>query len=103
MKSSLLRLFTVAAVALAITSVSSFAGETDKKKGDESAPCCPNDAPKSQIFNGGKCGDKKDDSCNDPAKTEPVKGQIFNGGGGKCGDKKDGENCPPAPTEAPKA
>ena len=99
MKSSLLRLFTVAAVALAITSVSSFAGETDKKKGDENAPCCPNDAPKSQIFNGGKCGDKKDDSCNDPAKTEPVKGQISNHGG----DKKDGEKCPPAPTEAPKA
>ena len=101
MKSSLLRLFTAAAVALAITSVSSFAGETEKKKGDESAPCCPNDAPKSQIFNGGggKCGDKKDDSCNDPAKAEPVKGGISNYG---C-DKKDGEKCPPAPTEAPKA
>ncbi len=96
MKSSFLRLLTTAAVALAITSVTSFAAETEKKKDDDKSPCCPTEAPKSQIFNGGKCGDKKDDSCNDPAKTEPVKSQ-------ECPDKKDGEKCPPAPTEAPKA
>lgn len=100
MKSSFLRLLTCAAVALAITSVSSFAAETEKKKGDENSPCCPNDAPKSQILNGGKCGDKKDEPCTDPAKTEPAKGEISNHCGG-C-EKKDGEKCPPTPTETPK-
>jgi len=97
MKSSFLRLLTCAAVALAITSVSSFAGETEKKKGDESAPClCPNDAPKSQITNHcGSCS-KKDEPATEPAKTEPVKSES-------CPEKKDGEKCPPAPTEAPKA
>jgi len=94
MKSSFLRLLTCAAVALAITSVSSFAGETEKKKGDESAPCCPNDAPKSQITNHcGSCG-KKEEPTTAPA-TEPVKSES-------CPEKKDGEKCPPAPTETPK-
>lgn len=131
MKSSFLRLLTCAAVALAITSVTSFAAETEKKKGDENSPCCPNDAPKSQILNGDKCGDKKDEPSTDPAKTEPAKGEISNhcGGCGKkdepttapatepaktepvkseisnhCGgcEKKDGEKCPPTPTETPK-
>jgi len=100
MKSSFLRLLTCAAVALAITSVSSFAGETEKKKGDESAPCCPNDAPKSQITNHcGSCGKKEEPTtapATEPAKTEPVKSES-------CPEKKDGEKCPPAPTEAPKA
>lgn len=122
MKSSFLRLLTCAAFALAITSVTSFAAETEKKKGDENSPCCPNDAPKSQIFNGDKCGDKKDEPTTEPAKgeisnhcgkcekkdepttepakTEPVKSEISNSCGG-C-EKKDGEKCPPAPTETPK-
>lgn len=100
MKSSFLRLLTTAAVALAITSVTSFAAETEKKKDDDKSPCCPTEAPKSQITNHcGKC-EKKDEPttapATEPAKTEPVKSQ-------ECPDKKDGERCPPAPTEAPKA
>ncbi len=100
MKSSFLRLLTTAAVALAITSVTSFAAETEKKKDDDKSPCCPTEAPKSQITNHcGKC-EKKDEPtttpATEPAKTEPVKSQ-------ECPDKKDGEKCPPAPTEAPKA
>jgi hypothetical protein len=130
MKSSFLRLLTCAAVALAITSVSIFAGETEKKKGDESAPCCPNDAPKSQITNHcGSCGKKDEPTtapATEPAKTEPAKSEISNhcGSCGKkdepttapatepaktepvksesCPEKKDGEKCPPAPTETPK-
>ncbi len=100
MKSSFLRLLTCAAVALAITSVTSFAAETEKKKDDDKSPCCPTEAPKSQITN--HCGscEKKDEPttapATEPAKTEPVKSQ-------ECPDKKDGEKCPPAPTEAPKA
>jgi hypothetical protein len=105
MKSSFLRLLTTAAVALAITSVTSFAAETEKKKEDEKSPCCPTEAPKSQITNHcGKC-EKKDEPATtpatEPAKTEPVKSEISSHCGG-C-EKKDGEKCPPAPTEAPKA
>jgi len=131
MKSSFLRLLTCAAVALAITSVTSFAAETEKKKDDEKSPCCPTEAPKSEITNHcGSCG-KKDEPTTapttEPAKTEPVKSEISNhcGSCGKkdepttapatepvktepakqeeCPDKKDGEKCPAAPSEAPKA
>jgi len=100
MKSSFLRLLTSAAVALALTSVISFAQETapEKKEGDK--PCCPTEAPKSQISNHcGKC-DKKDEPttapATEPAKTEPVKQE-------EAPEKKDGEKCPGCPTEAPKA
>lgn len=128
MKSSFLRLLTSAAVALAMTSVVSFAQETaPEKKDGEKSPCCPTEAPKSEISNHcGKC-DKKDEPTTEPAKTEPVKSEISNhcGSCGKkdepttapatepvktepvkqeeCPDKKDGEKCPAAPSEAPKA
>ena len=101
MKSSFLRLLTSAAVALAITSVLSFAQETspEKKDGDKS-PCCPTEAPKSEISNHcGSCGKKDEPTtapATEPAKTEPVKQE-------ECPEKKDGEKCPAAPTEAPKA
>ena len=131
MKSSFLRLLTCAAVALAITSVTSFAAETEKKKEDEKSPCCPTEAPKSEITNHcGSCGKKEEPTtapATEPAKTEPVKSEISNhcGSCGKkdepttapatepaktepvkqeeCPDKKDGEKCPAAPAEAPKA
>jgi hypothetical protein len=126
MKSSFLRLLTCAAVALAITSVTSFAAETEKKKEDEKSPCCPTEAPKSEITNHcGSCGKKEEPTtapATEPAKTEPVKSEISNhcGSCGKkdepttapatepvksesCPEKKDGEKCPPAPAEAPKA
>jgi len=99
MKSSFLRLLTCAAVALAITSVTSFAAETEKKKEDEKSPCCPTEAPKSEITNHcGSCGKKEEPTtapATEPAKTEPVKSES-------CPEKKDGEKCPPAPTETPK-
>ena len=101
MKSSFLRLLTSAAVALAMTSVLSFAQETspEKKDGDKS-PCCPTEAPKSEISNHcGSCGKKDEPTtapATEPAKTEPVKQE-------ECPEKKDGEKCPAAPTEAPKA
>ena len=131
MKSSFLRLLTCAAVALAITSVTSFAAETEKKKEDEKSPCCPTEAPKSEITNHcGSCGKKEEPTtapATEPAKTEPVKSEISNhcGSCGKkdepttapatepaktepvksesCPEKKDGEKCPAAPSEAPKA
>lgn len=126
MKSSFLRLLTSAAVALALTSVVSFAQETaPEKKDGEKCPGCPSEAPKSEISNHcGKC-DKKDEpttapaetpkseisnhcgSCGkkdepttapatEPAKTEPVKQEA-------APEKKEGETCPGCPSEKPKA
>ena len=101
MKSSFLRLLTSAAVALAMTSVVSFAQETapEKKDGDKS-PCCPTEAPKSEISNHcGSCGKKDEPTtapATEPAKTEPVKQE-------EAPEKKDGEKCPGCPSEAPKA
>ena len=132
MKSSFLRLLTSAAVALTITATVSFAQETSPEKKDgEKSPCCPNEAPKSEITNHcGSCGKKEEPTtapATEPAKTEPVKSEISNhcGSCGKkdepttapatepaktepvksesCPEKKDGEKCPPAPAEAPKA
>jgi hypothetical protein len=132
MKSSFLRLLTSAAVALAMTSVVSFAQETSPEKKDgEKAPCCPVEAPKNEITNHcGSCGKKEEpttEPATEPAKTEPVKSEISNhcGSCGKkdepttapatepaktepvkqeeCPEKKEGEKCPPPPTEAPKA
>lgn len=124
MKSSFLRLLTSAAVALAMTSVVSFAQETapEKKDGDKS-PAAPAEAPKSEIVNHcGKC-DKKDEPATEPAKTEPAKSEVSNHCG-KCDkkdepttepaktepvkseeapEKKDGEKCPGCPSEQPKA
>jgi len=73
MKSSFLRLLTSAAVALAMTSVISFAQETSPEKKDgEKCPGCPTEAPKSEISNHcGSCG-KKDEPSTAPA-TEPAK------------------------------
>ena len=101
MKSSFLRLLTSAAVALTITATVSFAQETSPEKKDgEKSPCCPNEAPKSEITNHcGSCGKKEEPTtapATEPAKTEPVKQE-------ECPDKKDGEKCPAAPAEAPKA
>ncbi len=102
MKSSFLRLLTTAAVALAITSVTSFAAETEKKKDDKDSPCCPNDAPKSEISNHcGSCGKKDDPTtapATEPAKTEPVKSEISNHCG-SCG-KKDEPTTAPVTTPA---
>ena len=111
MKSSFLRLLTTAAVALAMTSVVSFAEETSpEKKEGEKCPGCPTEAPKSQISNHcGKC-DKKDEPttapATEPAKTEPAKSEISDHCG-KC-DKKDEPTTAPATEpvkkeEAPKA
>ena len=101
MKSSFLRLLTSAAVALTITATVSFAQETSPEKKDgEKSPCCPTEAPKSEISNHcGSCGKKEEPTtapATEPAKTEPVKQE-------ECPEKKDGEKCPPAPAEAPKA
>ena len=105
MKSSFLRLLTSAAVALAISATVSFAQETSPEKKDgEKSPCCPTEAPKSEIFNHcGSCGKKEEPTtapatapATEPAKTEPVKQE-------ECPEKKDGEKCPAAPSEAPKA
>jgi len=100
MKSSFLRLLTSAAVALTITATVSFAQETSPEKKDgEKSPCCPTEAPKSEITNHcGSCGKKEEPTtapATEPAKTEPVKSES-------CPEKKDGEKCPPAPTETPK-
>jgi len=132
MKSSFLRLLTSAAVALTITATVSFAQETSPEKKDgEKSPCCPTEAPKSEITNHcGSCGKKEEPTtapATEPAKTEPVKSEISNHCG-SCGkkdepttapatepaktepvkqeeapEKKDGEKCPGCPTEAPKA
>ena len=104
MKSSFLRLFTTAAVALALTSVVSFAEEPAKTDAPapaaEPAKTAPAEAPKSGISSHcGKC-DKKDEPstapATEPAKTEPAKQE-------EAPEKKDGEKCPGCPTEAPKA
>jgi len=101
MKSSFLRLLTSAAVALAMTSVISFAQETSPEKKDgEKCPGCPTEAPKSEISNHcGSCGKKDEPTtapATEPAKTEPVKQE-------EAPEKKDGEKCPGCPSEAPKA
>jgi hypothetical protein len=129
MKSSFLRLLTSAAVALALTSVVSFAEEPaktdapaapaapaaepaktepakqeatpEKKKEDEKAPAtAPAEAPKSEISNHcGSCG-KKDEPTTAPA-TEPAKTEPVKQEDAPA--KKDGEKCPGCPSEAPKA
>jgi len=98
MKSSFLRLLTTAAVALAMTSIVSFAEETSPEKKDgEKSPCCPMEAPKSQISNHcGSCGKKDEpttEPATEPAKTEPVKSEISNHCG-SCGKKDEPTTAP---------
>jgi hypothetical protein len=109
MKSSFLRLLTSAAVALAISATVSFAQETSPEKKDgEKSPCCPTEAPKSEIFNHcGSCGKKEEPTtapATEPAKTEPVKTEISNHCG-SCGKKDEPTTAPatePAKTEPAK-
>lgn len=98
MKNNLLRFLTIAASALVLTTVISFADEPTKKDG-EGCPACPAcpatpEAPKSVIVD--HCGtcDKKDKPEVTPA--EPAKQQD-------APEKKDGDKCCPTNPDAPKS
>ncbi|MEI6597882.1 MAG: hypothetical protein WCL22_02460 [bacterium] len=95
MKNNLLRFLTIAASALVLTTVISFADESTKKDG-EGCPACPAtpEAPKSMIVD--HCGtcDKSDKPGTCPA--EPAKQQD-------APEKKDGDKCCPANPDAPKS